>query len=436
MTLEKPPVPEPTANYPAHQHEDMKRQVEENFNPGLAGEIADEWRSIGTTFTQLAVDFQVIVSGSESGWTGSAGEGVRAALAKVGKFSDMTGDHFTTTATALHNQTTAASEAKARMPEPVEYDPKKMFTDAIGSGNLLALAALPVTMPAQKAKSEAAKAEAVQVMRSRDDAMRSATSAMPAFAEIPAVTQDQGTSTSTSRNSSVSTHAVDPNTRSGTPGTNRTDTGGTTNTSWAAPPAVTPPPTVTPPVTPPVNLPPSGTPAPPVQPPWVSPPPPGVRPPAGGQPPHRRPVPPPGLRPPGFRPGPPGGGGGTPPGRGPGVPGRGPGVPGGGPGALGGRPGVPGMPGAPGGGRGAVGGFGPLGAGGQAGFGPTGGAPGAGPAGQGGRGAAGTPGAMGAGAGAGAGQGAEDQEHKAKYLIPTDDYFDDERLVAPPTIGE
>ncbi|MFC6094430.1 hypothetical protein ACFP3R_34630, partial [Saccharothrix lopnurensis] len=58
----------------------------------------------------------------------------------------------------------------------------------------------------------------------------------------------------------------------------------------------------------------------------------------------------------------------------------------------------------------------------------------------GGRGAAGTPGAAGAaggaGAGAGAGQGAEDQEHQSKYLIPTDDYFDDERLVAPPTIGE
>ncbi|MFD1151648.1 hypothetical protein, partial [Saccharothrix hoggarensis] len=48
--------------------------------------------------------------------------------------------------------------------------------------------------------------------------------------------------------------------------------------------------------------------------------------------------------------------------------------------------------------------------------------------------AAGAPAGMGAG-GQG-GQGGEDQEHKAKYLIPTDDYFDDNRLVAPPTIGE
>ncbi|QFZ17636.1 hypothetical protein [Saccharothrix syringae] len=437
MTHEKPPVPEPTANYPAYQHADMKRQVEENFNPGAAGEIAEEWKSIGETFTQLAVDFRVIVSGSESGWTGSAGEGVRTALAKVGDFSDLTGDHFTATGTALHDQTTAAAEAKSRMPDPVDYDPKKMFTDAISSGSLVELAALPVTMPLRKAESEEAKAEAVRVMQARDDAMRSATSSMPAFAETPTVTRDQGTATSTSQTSSTSTHTVDPGTRSGsteTPNTGRTDPSGTTTPSWTAPPTL-PPPSATPPVTLP-QPPPS---APPTQPPWLAPP--GTRPPGSGPTaPPRRPVPPPpGLRPPG--------GGNNPPGRGPGGGPRAGGGPGGG-----GRPGVPTMPGT-GGRGGAPGGFGPLGGGGQSGFGPNSpnnpnspqgpngpngpaGTPRqGGPAGQGGRGPTNTPGTP-AATGAGAGQGAEDQEHKAKYLIPTDDYFDDNRLVAPPTIGE
>ncbi|MFD0202229.1 MULTISPECIES: PPE domain-containing protein [Saccharothrix] len=400
----------------------MKRQVEDRFDPGLAGEVADKWKAIGATLTDLAVDFQVIVSGSEAGWTGSAGEGARAALAKVGKFSDMTGDHFTATGTALHTQTTAASEAKTRMPDPVAYDPKKMFTDALSAGNILDLAALPVTMPMQKAKSDGAKAEAVQVMQSRDDALRSATGAMPAFAEMPTVTQDQGTATSTTQTSSVTTRTVDPSTRLGptdVPGTGRPDTGGTTHTSWTAPPTVSPPP----PTAPPVNLPPSG---PPVSPPpssgWM---PPGARPPIGRPTvPPGRPVPPPGPRPlpPGTR----------PPGEG--IPGRGPG----GPGATGGgRPGMPGgMPGGPGGmpGRGGLGGFGPMGPGGQSGFGPTGGAGQVGGGTQGGRGPAGAMGGAGMGAG---GQGDEDQEHKAKYLIPTDDPFnDDERLVAPPTIGE
>jgi hypothetical protein len=429
MTREKPQAPEPTANYPAHPHEEMKRQVEDKFDPGLAGEIADEWKNIGSTLTDLAVDFQVIVNGSQAAWTGSAAEGARAALAKVGKFSDMTGDHFTATGTALHSQTTAASEAKARMPEPVAYDPKKMFTDAISSGNIVQLAALPMAMPMQKAKSDGAKAEAIQVMQSRDDSMRSATTSMPAFAEMPTVTQEQGVATSNTQTSSVNTHTVEPSSRVGTntQGTGTTGTtGGTTNTSWTAPPTVAP----TPPVTPPVNLPPSGPPAPPVTPPWAMPP--GTRPPTNmpgrvSTPPGRH-LPPPNIRPPGM------------PGRGPnGL--NGPN----GPGGPGGRSGMPGgMPNGPGGSAGRPG-FGPMGQmgqvgqmgpGSQSGFGPNGTQNHAGAPGQSGR-SAGANAGMGAGAGGqGQGQGGEDQEHKAKYLIPTDEYFDDNRLVSPPTIGE
>jgi hypothetical protein len=39
------------------------------------------------------------------------------------------------------------------------------------------------------------------------------------------------------------------------------------------------------------------------------------------------------------------------------------------------------------------------------------------------------------GAGGGKGQGDEDKEHTSKYLEPTDEYFGDERMVAPPVIG-
>jgi hypothetical protein len=40
------------------------------------------------------------------------------------------------------------------------------------------------------------------------------------------------------------------------------------------------------------------------------------------------------------------------------------------------------------------------------------------------------------GAGGGKGEGGEDQEHQSKYLVPTDDHFNDQRMVAPPVIGE
>jgi hypothetical protein len=60
-----------------------------------------------------------------------------------------------------------------------------------------------------------------------------------------------------------------------------------------------------------------------------------------------------------------------------------------------------------------------------------------GPGGPGGPG--GRPGQGGAGGAAGGrgGEGEDDIEHKAAdYLVETDDVFGDERLVAPPVIGE
>ncbi|QTR06539.1 hypothetical protein J7S33_16930, partial [Saccharothrix algeriensis] len=66
-----------------------------------------------------------------------------------------------------------------------------------------------------------------------------------------------------------------------------------------------------------------------------------------------------------------------------------------------------------------------------------GGAGGHGPVGGPGAGRPGGPGAGGVGAGHGAGQGEDDVEHKtADYLVETDDVFGDDRLVAPPVIGE
>ena len=96
------------------------------------------------------------------------------------------------------------------MPPPVPFNPQKMFTDAVSSGNFLDVMALPFTIPDQKAKADEARAEAVRVMYARDDALYSATLGMPALAEPPKVTQEQGVTTTSSHNSSVATHTVDP----------------------------------------------------------------------------------------------------------------------------------------------------------------------------------------------------------------------------------
>ncbi|MEU0882207.1 hypothetical protein ABZ345_26620 [Lentzea sp. NPDC005914] len=407
MAPVKPAVPHPNANYPGQPHEEMKKLVTEKYDPNAANQVIDGWGQFGTKFKELATDFSILVNGSQAGWTGKAAEAVRGALGKVGTFADTTGEGFTRTSAAIAQQRDAAVQANKSMPEPVDFNPLGIAKKWAGASIIFppAMVASPVEMFMKHNEQQEAKAEAVQVMQTRDNTMMSAAMSMPTMESTPQVTNDQGVTQPSSTTHSQSLSNVNTNQRfsnsTGMPNVPTTtppgSNNGTTNPSWVAPP--TNQPTI----------------------------PPGNTPPGGGQ--NRPPFTPPGMLPPGMRP--PGGGQPGRPGQGgPGM-GRGPG----GGGAGGGR----GMgPGGMGGAAGrAAGSFGPANPGGNAGVmgnGPGGAGAGAG-AGSAGRAGAAGAGAGGAGAGAGKGGGEEDKEHKSNYLIPTDEFFDDDRMVAPPVIG-
>ncbi|RAS60706.1 hypothetical protein C8D87_111125 [Lentzea atacamensis] len=406
MAPVKPAVPTPNANYAGQPHEQMKALVTQNYDPATATAVSDAWKAIGTTFKELATDFSILVNGSQDGWKGRAAEGVRAALSKVGTFSDQTGEAFVRTSSAIEQQRDAAVQANKSMPQPVEFNPMKIAGDWLtnkgGIVSPIMMVGAPVEMISTYNKQQGAKEEAVQVMQTRDNTMMAAAMSMPTMESTPKVTNDQGTTQPSSTTHSQSLSNVNTNQRfsnnTGMPGMPNTGNG-TTNPAWVAPPVKEPNP---------------GNPN---------------NPPNGGNP-NRPPYGPPGMLPPGTRP--PGGGGqGRPPGGGQGMRPGGPGGPGGGAGGRGAGGG--GMAGVNGSGRG-MGSFGPANPGGGAGV--MGGAAGGAGAGAAGRvGAAGGMGAGGAGAGAGAGQGQEDKEHKSNYLVPTDEFFDDDRMVAPPVIG-
>ena len=418
----KPSVPTPNANYPGQQHEQMKAQVTQNYVPDTATAVSDAWLKIGNTFKDLATDFSILVNGSQSAWTGKAAEGVRAALGKVGTFAENTGEGFTNTSKAIAQQRDAAIQANKSMPDPVKFDPLSIAGDWLtnkgGMVNPVMMVGAPIEMMATYNKQQGAKEEAVQVMQTRDNTMMSAAMSMPTMESTPQVTHDQGVTQASSTNSSHSLSNVNASQRfsstsnAGMPSTPSGINNGTTNASWAAPQVKDP------------SLQPGGN----------------NQNNPGGQ--NRPPFTPPGMLPPGMRP--PGGGlQGRPPGSGPGGPGMRPGGPGGpGGGAGGGAGGGRGMggPGGMGGGMGAgrgMGSFGPSTPGGSAGvMGPGGGAGAAGGAGGGsGRAGAAGAGGMGAGGAGQGGQGGEDKEHKSNYLVPTDEFFDDDRMVAPPVIG-
>ncbi len=407
MAYEMPRVPQPTANYPAHSHADMHKQAMDGNDPGTAGEIAAEWKSISADLTEVAVGLNTVVNGLRAGWTGAAGAAASQALTKVGNFTDELSGAFSVTSGVVNRQVEAAETAKNKFPPEVPYNPQQMLRDAATSWNPLKMVAAPFEMLAQREKSQAAKQEAERVMQERDNTLAAAAASMPTFENKPQITSgEQGVTTTSSTTfghttGSVTPPAQFPNTgvgshsvgNPGVPGVgNPGSNNGTTNTSWAAPPTTQPNP--------------QGH----------------SQFPVGGTPNDRKLfMPGPGPVPPGLQPNR------NDPraaerGRGPGVSGRG------GPGGFG-------M-----GGSGSAAGrsnFGPSNPGGGAGVGhgPEGTARG-GNAGAAGRsGAAGVAGAGGAGAGAGAGNGEEDKEHRSNYLVPTDEYFDDDRMVAPPVIG-
>jgi hypothetical protein len=410
MAPVKPTVPPPNANYAGQPHEQLKGQVTNNYNPDTANAVIDAWKGIGDQFKELATDFSILVNGSQDGWRGRAAEGVRGALNKVGAFSDTTGDGFLKTAGAIEQQRDAAVQANTAMPEPVKFSPTSIM-GKWGAASFISPVAMiggPIELMQKHNEQKEAHQEAARVVQQRDNTMMAAAMSMPAMESTPQVTQDQGVTQTSSSTTSHSLSNVNANQRfssnTGMPSTPPGTNNGTTNTAWVAPSAKDP------------NLPSNFDPNKP-----------------GNQNRPGFPGPGPGPFPPGRMPG--GNTQGRPPGGGQGRPlGSGQGMRPGGPGGAGGRGMGPGGMGGPGAAGRGIGSFGPASPGGSAGV--TG--PGGGPAGSGaaGSGAAGRQGGAGAGAGGGqGGQGAEDKEHKSNYLVPTDEFFDDDRMVAPPVIG-
>lgn len=427
MAYDRSQVPQPTANYPGHSHAALHKQAMDGNDPSGAGEIAARWKSISSDLVDVAVGLNTVVNGLRAGWTGSAGAAASQALTKVGNFTDQLSTSFSATSTVINRQVEAAQSTKNKFPEEVPFNPQQMLKDAATSMNPFKMAAAPFEMMAQREKSQAAKQEAERVMQERDNSLAAAAAGMPTFDEAPQLPNgDQGVTTTSSTTYAHTTNSVNPPAQFGNPGVGNPAVGtpgigtpgtsnlgspglnnGTTNTSWAAPPAT--------------QRNPQGN----------------NQLPNGGNPNDRKPfMHGPGPIPPGLRPNDPraaGRGGGGSGGTGRGAPGA--------PGAGGGR-GAGGFGAGSAGGAGSAAGrgsFGPSNPGGAAGVahGPEGTARGGGNAASAGRaGTAGAAGAAGAGgAGAGAGNGEEDKEHKSNYLVPTDEYFEDDRMVAPPVIG-
>ena len=166
----EPPVP--AARYESYSHEAMAAEVERDNDPVAAGEAGARWDGLAKRLHESTADIAALIASSQENWRGQAGDAARASLGRAAQWLSHSAAVSASVGTAIGAQADAAARARADMPPPVTYDPASMIRDAASSGNVLVLAGLADEMAARRAEAEAARQKAVDVMRTRDTALR------------------------------------------------------------------------------------------------------------------------------------------------------------------------------------------------------------------------------------------------------------------------
>ncbi|MBB3665046.1 MULTISPECIES: PE-PGRS family protein [Prauserella salsuginis group] len=181
-----PALPEPGVRYEWYSHEQLKDIVDSGNDPESAGEIGTGWRSLGRTLQQASEQLAGTAAASEEAWQGEAGQALRAALGRATAWAGQAAATAGTLGDAVSAQTGASAHARSAMPDPVSYDPGAMIRDAMGTGDLAALAGLTDVMAERRAEAEEARRRAIDVLHARDLALRDA-ARVPSFTVPPSL---------------------------------------------------------------------------------------------------------------------------------------------------------------------------------------------------------------------------------------------------------
>ncbi|QRP48753.1 PPE domain-containing protein [Amycolatopsis sp. FDAARGOS 1241] len=165
-------VPEPTARYESYSHVALAALVEQDNDPVAAGQAGARWAELARRFDDSTASLVALSSGSRELWEGDAGDAMRAVLAKATGWLGESAAVSAKVGDSVAAQADVAARARAEMPPPVEFDPAAMIRSAAASGSVLQLAGLSIELDARRAAAEAARQKAIDVVRTRDEALR------------------------------------------------------------------------------------------------------------------------------------------------------------------------------------------------------------------------------------------------------------------------
>ncbi|GGM51263.1 hypothetical protein GCM10012275_22740 [Longimycelium tulufanense] len=196
-------------NWAAMSHRELYRAVHDGNDPGQAYSLAQEWTDLANEMITSSPQFAQRVNGTESGWQGSAPDAARAAMMRLATWSESFGQNAHQMGAKVANQAQIAEQARATMPEPVDFD----YNQALArfgprtNGDLAAFQALTQDLQARQAAANAAHQHAIDVMVAMEQQSRTVDATTPLFAPPPTVvdeartpmrlvgTQDQGDTT-------------------------------------------------------------------------------------------------------------------------------------------------------------------------------------------------------------------------------------------------
>ncbi|XVV02871.1 PPE domain-containing protein [Actinosynnema sp. CA-248983] len=166
-------------NWASRSHRELYEAVHNNNDPGQTGEIGAEWGQFGTELTESARVINERVAASETGWTGEAADGARAAVKKLAEWVTQTAATAVEVGKRVQDQSVIMENARASMPEPANFS-WDQATGTFTQGGIQGLVTSAADVQAANDQARALHEHAVTVMTTMENESRAVDQTTPA----------------------------------------------------------------------------------------------------------------------------------------------------------------------------------------------------------------------------------------------------------------